>query len=414
MQHGAWAGLILSSFIAMAWQDVESLWPRFRGPDGAGTSAVALPVEWRTANMLWKLPIPGQGNGSPVVWEDKLFLTSASADGTERLLHCVHSGTGQLEWTRRLPGRKAPHHRKNSLASSTPATDGQRVYVCSWDGQDLLLSAHDFQGQAAWQVSLGGFTANHGAGHSPIVHDGTVYLFKDHDAGSDLFAFDAATGQKRWQQKRPVFRACYSTPLIHEAEGRASELIVVSTADVAGYDPKTGNQQWFCRWSFDKEQLRTVASPFLCGDLVIVSSGTGGGERQAMAVRLGGSGDVTSTHRAWRLTRGVPYVPTMIAHGDWLFYVNDQGVAGCLEAKTGKSLWTQRLSGNFTASPVCAAGHIYAVNEEGDVFVFAAEPRWKLAAKNHLHEAVIASPAAVGGKLYLRGQDHLFCIGESR
>lgn len=406
--------LILMVCSSLAWpasDPQERTWSRFRGHAAAGISLVPIPTRWDKANTLWQTPIEGQGHGSPIVWENKLFLPTSSSDGSRRLLIRLNATTGKVEWSQTLPGNTAPRHRKNSLASSTPTTDGQMVYLCTWDGRDIAVVAYDFAGQLQWQTPLGSITANHGAGHSPIVYDGLVYVAKDHDSGADLIALDAKSGKIRWQKQRPAFRACYSTPLINEQPGQPAELIVVSTADVAGYDPQTGEKKWFCRWSFNKEELRTVASPFIWKDLVIVSSGSGGGERQVMAVRLGGLGDVTTTHRVWQLNKGIPYVPTMVAHDDWLFYVNDQGIAGCLEARSGKTVWTQRLSGAFSASPLCIAGNIYACNEDGDVFVFAAAASYKLLAKNSLNDGVIATPAAVGGRLYLRTFQHLWCIG---
>jgi outer membrane protein assembly factor BamB len=388
-------------------------WPRFRGPNGTGTADdKTIPVEWGPRNILWKIEVPGRGNSSPIVWGDALFLQSASEDGKERWLICIDALSGKLRWKEAVPGAVAPIHKFNSLASSTPATDGERVYCAFWDGANYHLYAYDFTGKLIWTRDLGGYTSQHGAGHSPIVHDGKVIFANDQDGTSTLIALDARTGKNVWQVPRKPFRACYSTPFILERPNRPAELIVVSTAGVSGYNPQTGGENWVWNWNFVGMALRTVASPVAGLGLIFVNSGDGSGARHSIAVKVGDKGDVTATNLAWEKKRDMPYVPGMLLSGNYLFSTNDRGLASCQDAKTGEVLWYERLGGDITASPVLIDGKIYTANKDGQVFVLAAQPTFQLLAKNELHEEIVASPAVANGRLYIRGNRHLFCIGQ--
>jgi outer membrane protein assembly factor BamB len=199
-----------------------------------------------------------------------------------------------------------------------------------------------------------------------------------------------------------------------ERTGEPTQLIVASTAGLTAYDPKSGLIQWNYKWSFEGMPLRTVASP-LCGDgLVFANSGDGGGARDTIAIRADGKGDITSTALVWQQRRTWPYVPTMLLYGKHIYFVNDQGIAACAVAATGEIVWSERLGGTVTASPILIDGKVYSVNNDGAMHVFAAEPKFKLLAKNSLGEAVTATPAVAGQRLFVRGADHLFCIGKPK
>ncbi|GIW81321.1 MAG: serine/threonine protein kinase [Gemmatales bacterium] len=403
-------------------------WPRFRGPNGTGVSHDKnIPVKWTEKNILWKTRLPGLGNSSPIVWENRVFVQSAPGDDSRALI-AVDAIDGKIVWIQSVPGKKAHIHPRNSLASSTPATDGERVYCLFWDGENVDLHAFDFQtGKPLWKHSLGSFTSQHGAGHSPIVYNGKVIINKDQDRytkgeenlpnfkgrTSQLVAVDARTGKEVWSVDRQAFRVSYSTPLLVKT-GNRDELIVTTSLGVTGYDPDTGKQLWHWNWKFYRPVMRTVGSPIYSEGIVFVGSGDGSGARHFIAVKKGESGDVSKTNLVWEKTkpRSTPYVPTALARGPYIYYVNDIGVAGCWEAKTGKQIWEQRLGGGFSSSPVMIDGKIYAVNEAGQVYVFAAEPEFKLLAKNDIGEPCKASPAVANGRLYIRGRDHLFCIGQ--
>ncbi len=418
------AALTLLSTLAAA---TAADWPRFRGPNGTGTAADAsIPVQFKEDDgILWKVALPGSGNSSPVVSHGKLFIQSASADGRERLLLCLDAASGKTLWSRSLPGATAPTHKKNTLASSTPAADGERVYALFWDGAAMTLAAFDFQGHPLWKQGLGPYQSQHGAGVSPVVYDGRVYVNYDQDfldpkgkeiPGAEhmtgLFAFDAQTGKLLWRQERKPFRACYSSPLIREAPNGSKELIVATTTAITGYDPKTGAVLWNWEpdWSY-RRPLRAVASPTVYDDMVFMQTGDGDGSNRIVAVKVPGPGG--TPEMVWEKRKGTAYVPTLLVHDGRLFLATDRGLASCFDARTGAEIWKEeRLGGNITSSPVLIDGKVYVASEEGDVFVFPAATTFKLLAHNRLGEHIIATPAVADGRLYIRGDKHLFCIGK--
>jgi outer membrane protein assembly factor BamB len=281
-----------------------------------------------------------------------------------------------------------------------------------WDGDKITLFAHDFQGKEVWKRDLGTFTSQHGAGHSPMVHDGKVILANDQDGSAVLLAFDAKTGKPAWEAKRKAFRACYSTPFLMSRGGGPMELIVGSTSGITSYDPSNGKENWDYSWSFDAMALRTVASPVAANGIIFANSGDGSGARHTIAIKAGSKGADTSKNLLWEEKKTFPYVPCMLAHGDLLFWVNDKGLAACHEAATGKEVWSERLNKPVTASPILVNGNIYVVDEEGGVHVFPAAKEFKLLNKSSIGEPVSATPAVADGKLYIRGKEHLFCIGK--
>jgi outer membrane protein assembly factor BamB len=392
-------------------------WPRFRGPNGTGAAADKdIPVRWSARDVGWKAALPGAGHSSPIVSNGRVFVQSAA--GKERLLVCLDAVTGKQLWSRAAPSGNGHIHPKNSHASSTPAADGERVYAAFWDGRGVSLHAYDFKGNPLWDRDLGSFKSQHGAGFSPVVYDGKVFLNNDQDGSAVLLAFDARSGKKAWEVKRNAFRACYSSPFLLPAPNSAAEsagqLIVASTAGITAYNPSSGAEVWSYTWSFPGMPLRTVGSPVAAGGLIVAAAGDGSGERAMIAVRTGGKGDVTKTHLAWAKDSGTPYVPTLLASGGHLYGVLDKGFAVCYSLKTGAEVWRKRLdAGDVSASPVLIDGKVYAVTEKGEAIVFEASPAgYKELARNSLGEPVASSPAVANGRLYLRGKDHLFCIGK--
>jgi outer membrane protein assembly factor BamB len=401
------SGLLLTGGLAFA-----ADWPRFRGPNGTGVAAdKGVPVRWTADNVLWKTPIPGAGHSSPIISGGKVFLESATRE--ERLLICVDAASGKVVWKKAAPGGAGRTHRKNSLASSTPAADGKRVYALFWDGRRVGLYAYDFKGKPVWNKDLGPFNSQHGPGFSPIVHGGRVFVNNDNDDSASLLAFDAKDGKKLWEKPRKVFRACYSTPFVCKHGSDAEQLIVASTAGITGYNPRDGKVVWDYTWSFPGMALRTVGSPITADGVVVACSGDGSGLRGMIGVRLGGSGDVTKTHLAWEKDSKTPYVPTPVALGKHFYTVTDDGFASCYEARSGKEVWRTRLGGATSASPVLIDGKVYAINEAGTTYVFAASANaFKLLATNKLGEGVFSTPAVSNNRLYVRGRKHLFCIGK--
>jgi outer membrane protein assembly factor BamB len=391
-------------------------WPRFRGPNGTGVAADKdVPVKWTASNVLWKTQLPGIGHSSPIIHGGRVFLQTASADGQSRWLLALDAATGEMLWKTASPGQRAKMHDRNSLASSTPATDGERVYAAFWDGRNIHLGAYGFKnGELLWENELGSFKSQHGFGHSPMLVEGKVILANDQDGSAHLLAFDARTGAKAWQTERKAYRACYSTPLVRVRPDGQKELIVASTAGIAGYNPADGKANWWYNWSFSGMALRTVGSPILVGDLVLATSGDGSGDRHTIAVKLGVEGDVTADHLVWenRQKYPFPYVPCLLKQGDYLYSVHDKGIASCHLARTGEEVWNERLGTvDFTASPILVDGKVYAVDMNGEVYVFEAAPKFKLLAKNALDEAVSSTPAVANNRLFIRGSKHLYCIG---
>lgn len=397
-----------------------SSWSRFRGPNGSGQgTGLAWPAKWDGSAIRWKVELPGIGHGSPIVQSGRMYLQCASADGKERLVVCLNAGDGSLVWQQKLTGqRSSAMHKKNSLASGTGVTDGKMVYFCHWDGSAVQLAAYQCSdGKPVWSALLGKHSSQHGAGYSPILVQDKVLVAYDIDNHAEVFCFDAGKGEKLWSKERPGFRASYCTPLVRSTPD-GEEVIVSSTAGLTAYDLKDGKSHWDWKWPFAKTPLRSVSSPVLAsGDAILASAGDGGGDRDTVAVRLP-TGDTTeerTPHLLWQLRRDMPYVTCMLEQKNHVYFVADKGVASCLDLKTGKERWSQRLAGNFTSSPLLIDGKVVAVNEEGELFVFAAKPEgYQSLGRLKLGEGVLATPALADGKLYVRGESLLFCLGAGK
>lgn len=410
--------LIIAVLVGLTWPAGAANWPRFRGPNGTGIAADKdIPVQWSEGNgILWKVPLPGLGNSSPIIWGDRMYVQSASADAKERYLLCLNTADGHIIWKRSVPGAKATTHQKNTLASSTPATEGERIYTLFWDGNEVGLYAFDLAGNMVWQTPLGKFTSQHGAGASPMVYQDKVFLMNDQDGAAEIISLESKTGKVVWRASRKPFRACYSTPFLLQKGDQPAELIVASTAGITSYQPHTGQENWNWNWTtFTNMALRTVGSPVYSQGMIFAPSGDGGGARHLVAIKAEGKGDITATPPVWewKKARPFPYVPCLIPWGDHLYFVNDRGDAGCAVAKTGEIVWLkEQISGSITSSPILIDGKVYAVSEDGNAFVFAAKPTFELLGKSTFGEDVRSTPAVADGRLYYRGKNHLFCIGK--
>ena len=411
--------LLLCSCVILAGEPTSS-WPRFRGPNGSGQgTGFAWPAEWNADAIRWKVELPGVGHGSPIVHAGRIYLQSSSAGGQERLVLCLNAADGAMVWQQKVTGQRASAmHKKNSLASGTAATDGRMVYFCHWDGAAVQLAAYQCSdGKPVWTVPLGKHSSQHGAGYSPIVVQNKVLVAYDIDNHAEVFCFDGAKGEKLWSHERQGFRASYCTPLVRTTPD-GEEVIVSSTAGMTAYALKDGKPNWNWKWPFAKQPLRSVSSPVLVGsDALLASAGDGGGDRDTVAVRLPG-GDTNETRTPgllWQLRRDVPYVTCLLEQKGFVYYVADKGVAGCLELSTGKERWSQRLGGNFTSSPLLIDGQVIGINEEGELFTFAAgSEKPTTVHRLKLGEGVLATPALADGRLYVRSETHLFCLGAGK
>lgn len=383
--------------------DAERHWPRLRGPSGQGeTTAKGIPVKWNKEgeNILWRVKVPGQGNSSPVIWGDRLFLTSAEDKGTKRLLHCYHTADGRLLWTKQAPEAKPESIGfKNTYASSTPVTDGERVIVVF--GSSGMV-CYDFEGKQLWHRDLN-IRTTHGPGASPILYKDLVIFAQDQNQAPSIFlAVDRRTGRTVWEGKRERAMS-WMTPAVVRV-GDHDELIVAGGETIRGYDPMTGKELWLLRGP-----TREVVPMIVVGrDMIYCASGRNG---PTLGLRPGGQGDVTETHLVWRTVRGGPHVPSPVLANGRLYTANDTGIVTCLDAATGKLIFQDRIRDTFASSPIVVGDRIYVGGESGNTYVLKASDRFELMAKNDLGSPIQASPAAVANRLYLRTQEELVCIG---
>lgn len=416
-------------------------WPGWRGPGALGISGEkGIPVRWDPAkNIKYKVEVPGLGHSSPVVWGDRIFLTTAvNADPAEAdwqkgfprvdrkpdasevswKVFCYDRDTGKLLWERTAARQKPVNgrHTKNSYASQTPVTDG--TYVYAFFG-DQGMFCYDFRGVQIWKRDLGRFRMRNdwGLGSSPVLYRDFVIQTCDQETGeSFLIALDRRTGKTAWKVDREELSS-WSTPYLYTG-GSRPELIVNATRAVRSYDPATGRLLWECR---GPATTITTPTPTSVHGLIIVSSGfIPEPVRPVTAFRPGVNGDITlkdgetrSEAVVWRQPAAAPYIPSPIAYGDYVYVLLDQGFLACYEAKTGREVYGRQridVGAQFSASPVAVDGKLYCASEDGDVFVIRAGPAYELLAKNSLGESIMASPAVSGGRMFIRALNHLYCI----
>lgn len=388
-------------------------WTRFRGPNGTGIArSTGIPVEFNDTTCAWKVDLPGTGHSSPVVWEDRVFVTSAEeATGRQHLL-CFRATDGQRLWIRTRTFTPYRRHRYNSFASSTPAVDRNHVYVVWPNPEQVTVVAYDHQGQEVWTRELGPWGGQHGGACSPIVVEDVLVVRNDCDEDgppSFVAGLDCATGAVRWKLPRLGKTASYSTPVLYQPPNGPAELILTSNAHgFTSIDPRTGRINWELPGVFAQ---RCVSGPvILPGGLLFGTAGNGAGERQAVAVRPKmGSEPATVVYRM--PARGVPYVPTPLVVGDWLFLWGDGGIVACARAATGEILWMERVGGNFFASPVCVDGKLFNVSTQGELVVIEAGPQFRVVARSQLGEGTEATPAVSGGRMFIRTESHLVALG---
>ncbi len=383
-------------------------WPEFRGPSGQGHSNErGLPVEWsETRNVIWKTPIPGLGWSSPVISDGRVWLTTALGErGTSSLRTLafdVASGRQIVDvevFRIRNVGDINP---KNSRASPTPVVDGDLVFVhFGADGTAALTTS----GAIVWTTRFP-YDSQHGNGGSPIVYRDLLILSCDGYDTAFVVALDKRTGKVRWKtpRRQPISQA-YSTPLVIQVSGR-DEIISVGAFRTAAYDPESGKEIW--RVSYG-DGFSNVPRPVHADGLVYIV--TGFQEPSLLAVRSGGTGDVTRTHVAWTLERGVPHTSSPLIVGNELYIVSDIGIASCLDRKTGETLWRQRIGGNYSASPIFVDGRIYFLSEEAVATAIAPGREFRRLASSELDGRTLASMAVSLGSIFIRSDRHLYRIG---
>jgi outer membrane protein assembly factor BamB len=390
-------------------------WTRFRGPNGSGLSAATtVPVRWTEKDFAWKVPLPGVGHSSPVLWGGRVFLTAGDETTGERTVVCLDAGDGRRLWSRAFAGARHGKHADNSFASATPAVDDRHVYVCWGSPRQYLVVVLDHDGKEAWRADLGPYQSGHGFGTSPIVHDDLLIVPADQDGPSALFGLDRDTGKVRWKVPRRS-KASYATPCVYQALGRPAELIFTSYEHgLSSIDPKTGRTNWELD-VFHKGHVETpIGSPIVAGDLVLGTCGWLGVRQEVVAVRPAAAGRDEKARAVYGIARAVPLCTTPLVKDDLLYLWSDAGIVTCADARTGDVHWRERVPGSYYSSPVCVGQALYGVTREGDVIVLAAAKRFELLARNPLGEGSHSTPAVAGGRMYLRTFGHLICLGGAR
>lgn len=410
-------------------------WPQWRGPDGSGVSAeTKLPEEWSAAkNIKWKTPIPGRGHSQPIIWGNRIFLTtsiegapvpggkapvhimegkefkhpdSAGADRSYALkVLALDRDSGKILWERTAFEGKPydDRHKKNTYASPTPATDGR--YVFAYFGSEGLY-AYDFDGKLVWTKTLGQFpTLGMGAGTSPVLYENLVIIQRDSTGENDSYiaAFDKKTGKEMWHAQRKV-QVSWSTPLLVR-NGDRTELITSANESIIAYDPATGKELWRSQGL----ESNAIPSPVAGHGMVYLSAGYPA--KRVYAIRTGAGGDLERV--AWKYEKGTAYVPSPILYGDYLYLMTDRGLVTAIDAKTGEVKYEggrPPVPATFSASPIAFEGKILITSEEGDTFVIQAGPKHEVIRTNSLGEPVFATPAVADGRIYIRGEKHLYCI----
>jgi len=400
-------GLILALLLTQGASVVAENWPCWRGPRLDGSSVEShIPQLWTAeSNVVWKTELPGVGHASPIVWNDRIFTVTAVAAEQSRVLLCLDRPSGRIVWQKTvLTAPMEKKHSLNSHASSTPATDGQLVYVAFLDRNQMLVAAYDFEGEQRWLVRPGPFSSMHGFCSSPILYKDLVIVNGDHDGDSYIVALNRKDGSTVWKTPRENHTRSYCVPIIRELDGR-TQMILSGDKCVASYDPNNGKMHWIIDGPTEQFVASIVYNPG--ADLLFMTGGFP--EHHILAIKPDGHGNVTKSKIVWRTNRGVSYVPSPISVGDYFFVVSDGGVAHCFEAKSGKILWQERM-GEHHASLVSADNNVYFLNDNGEMHIVKASGKYELLAKNDLGQKTFASPAISHGQLFLRGDKHLFCI----
>ena len=428
------ARCLVASFgsLLMAAPAAAQHWPQWRGPDGLGVSAdTDIATRWGPdENIAWRVPLAGIGTSTPVIWGDRIFLTSqlgtgpidergaqfpgtrrattrGQTDGVTLLVQAFRREDGHVEWEHRLTaeGRIPAVHRNHNLATPSVVTDGDRLFA--WFGTGQLV-ALDLEGHELWSRHIGQdyapFDVLWGHGSSPQLYEDLLILQCDHPAAAYLLALDTATGEERWVVDRGPFLRAYSTPLVVPTD-EGDQLIVNSSRWIDAYDPSTGQ----ARWRAGSTVELAIAMP-VYGDGVVYST-RGYSSGPSLSVDTGGRGDVNSTHVRWRQPTRAPYVSSLLLYRGLLYMATENGILTITDPDTGDPVTRTRLHGVYTASPVAADGHVYLLNEDEETVVLEAGPDAQVVSRNALGARALASPAIAHGRVYIRTDQHLFAIG---
>lgn len=394
-------------------------WPAWRGADGTGVSMEARsPLKWSaTDNIKWKVPLPEPCNSTPIIWDDHVFVTQGLDGGKRRALIAIQRKSGETLWQRELAcSVEETSHRQNPPCSASAVTDGKTVYAQFGSSG---VAAYDFAGNEVWHRDLGPVLHRWGNGSSPVIYKNLLIVFHGPGEPSRLLGLDRKTGKTVWKSEEiginsPIFGS-WSTPVIINTKGRDELVMPLPGAKIGGvgwfkaYDPATGDVLWQC----DGLGNEVYAMPIVArGGSVIV--GISGHNGPTLAVRAGGKGNVTASHLLWQTETKTPQrIGSGVINEDLLFIADATGIMECVELKSGKEIWKERLGGNLWGSILLVGDKLYASNLEGDTYVVAAGREFDLLAKNSVGEATYAALAPSDDELFLRTHKHLYCIKES-
>ncbi len=437
-QFPQWLLFVVTLSLGIGPLPADDEWPQFRGPDGQGhSSATGLPLHWsETENITWKTALPGEGHSSPVISGDQVWVTTAITlpltpeEEKARLAELkdrdqlkvageltlqavqLNRQTGAIERTVDLFKVSAPQpkHALNSYASPTPVIVGNNLY-CHF-GAYGTACVDRTSGEVVWRNDSLRVEYQNGPGSSPVIWEDRLIIHFDGTDRQYIAALNAKNGEVVWEtnrsgemDSRPDLKKAYGTPLIVKTES-GPQIISPAANWVYGYDPRDGREIW--KASYGQLGFSTVPRPIVLGDKVYVA--TSYSQSRLVAVKLGGTGDVTATHTAWISDRQIPQKPSMIGLDGRLYFASDKGIIRCVNSESGEDVWFERLNGDYSASPISSEGHLYFFNQEGICTVLQARDEFKEIAKNTLDAGFMASPAVAGKALFLRTATHLYCV----
>jgi len=374
-------------------------WSRFHGNNGTGLSIDStLPSSWTDGDYAWQVDLPGEGSGSPVIWGDKIFLSSSNPETAELTVLCLSASSGGEQWRRQFESNKHHLHTKNTFASATMAVDDQQVY---------------------WKRDFGPYFSSHGFSSSPIVYQDKVILVNSQQAEklkpgqqpgvSRVVSVSASDGSDVWETPLETTRVCYSVPCVYRSADGNDQLIGANTGNgFYSIDLETGKMNWQTGDSFSK---RVVASPVLAGDLVVATAGSGGGGNYLVAMKLNIDANAPPVE-VYRI-RSASYVPSPLVVKDLLFMFSDKGIVSCYNVETGTLHWKKRAAKGFSGSPVATKDYVYAVDEAGNIHVVAAQKEPKLEIVASMEQFAGGTPAIVGDRIYFRSNSRLWALGRT-